>query len=470
MNDLLKINDKNIIQLIEYIKSSIKGTIFNNHVFLVGGFVRDSYMGKPCKDIDIVVDLPDGGVGFANFMTFKNGCLISNKNPVIFQTYGTAKFQLLNSPEFGDIEIECVQTRKEQYHKESRNPSTVFGTIEEDAMRRDLTINALYYNVSTDEIKDYTGMGLYDIKHHIIRTPSNPDIIFEDDPLRILRVIRFATRFGWGIEKKTWLGMIKNSKRILIVSKERITEEINKILLTEKPSLGIKRMLCCNHLLEYVIPSISHQTHIFQSLKPKLTLFEHTMGVLDSIEPKLEYRLSALLHDIGKLTTYKNGFFRHETVGKSLAETLMKTMKYPNKMISNVCMAIEMHETFSSYKDKEIPCKKSLRKFKAIVGENYDLVMALIDANNKNQIYGKKINQITNIRQKIADLEAKEKNNLSKIQLPLNGKDIMERFNLKSSPLIGKLLKKVKDAYFDNPQMSKEEALDFVNDMIKKTV
>lgn len=470
MNKLLNIKDSTIIKLIDYIKDSIKGTLFEGHVYIVGGAVRDWIMGKPCKDIDIVVDIRDGGIGFANFIAFKNGCLISKKNPVVFPTYGTAKFQLLSNEEFAEFEIECVQTRKEQYHKDSRNPSTAFGSIEEDAMRRDLTINALYYNVTTDEIKDYTGRGRYDIAHHIIRTPSSPDIIFNDDPLRILRVIRFATRFGWGIEKKTWLGMVKNSKRILIVSQERITDEINKILLTDKPSLGIKRMLCCNRLLEYVLPGVLFQKHVFQNMYPKVSVFEHSMEVLDCIEPKLEYRLAALFHDIGKLVTYDKDFMFHATAGAPLTEKLMKAMKYPNTTISNVSVAVALHETLSGYRDKEMPSKKFLRKFKSITGKNYDLIMSLIDANNKCQYYGKKPNQVTMIREKIAQLEVKEHKNLSVVKLPINGNDIMKNFDVKSGPLIGKLLKTVKEAYFDNPKITKEECLDLVSDTIKKTV
>ena len=468
MQNLFK-NEK-LQKLIEYLRNEIQGTYFEGHVYLVGGVVRDAFLGKASKDVDIVVDIPNGGVGFANFIAFKNGCHVSNKNPVIFPTYGTAKFQLLNSPEFSDIEIECVHTRKEQYHSDSRNPSTAFGTIEDDAMRRDLTINSLYYNISTSEIHDYCGFGLSDLKNHIIRTPSNPNTIFSDDPLRILRTIRFATRFNWGVEEDTWMGMIQSAQRILSVAQERVTDEINKILVTDKPSVGIRRMLNCNKLLEYVMPGIAYQAHVYQSMAPKVTLLEHTLQVLDKIEPTLEYRLAALYHDIGKIVTYKKNFAFHATVGSELTGRLMKIMKYPNKTISNVSTAISLHEVFSGYRLKEYPSKKMLRKFKSLSGESYDLTLALIDANNKCQCDKSKTNQIDYVRKKIAELEEKEKNNLSKIKLPINGKDIMQVFSIKSGPIIGRLLKKIKDAYFEDPTITREKCLELISEQIKKTV
>lgn len=466
--DLFK--DEKVIKLINYIKESIKNTVYEGHVFVVGGAVRDSLMGKPCKDIDLVIDLPTGGLGFANFLTFKNNCYTKDKNPVVFETYGTAKLQLLNSDEFNDIEIECVNTRKEQYHSESRNPTTSFGTIEQDAMRRDLTINAIYYDISNDELRDYTGKGIDDIKNKVIRTPTDPDIIFNDDPLRILRVIRFATRFEWGIEKKTWLGMVKNAKRILIVSQERITEEISKILLTNKPSLGIKRMLCCNNLLEYTIPCADFMKHIYQNMNPKITVLQHSLDVLDNTEPKLVNRLAGLLHDIGKLTTYNKAFLFHAAEGSVLAEKMLKAMKYPNSVISKVCVCIALHETFSAYRDKETPKKSVLREFKAITGDNYETVMDVIHSNNCNQLYLAKPNQAPLIKKKIKEMEKAEKRNLSVIKLPINGKDIINKFNIKSGPLIGRLLKKIKDAYLEDPTITKDDCFDIVNDYIKKTV
>jgi tRNA nucleotidyltransferase/poly(A) polymerase len=145
-------------RLVEKIRKTIQGTAFENKVYIVGGAVRDVYLDsvKEDMDVDMVVEAPDGGIGFATWLTYNLGCHVVNKNPCVFPTYGTAKFQITNDPDLKDLEIECVQTRKEKYNKETRNPATAFGSIEEDAMRRDLTINALYYNISTDEVCDFT--------------------------------------------------------------------------------------------------------------------------------------------------------------------------------------------------------------------------------------------------------------------------------------------------------------------------
>lgn len=173
MNELLfkKVDDR-IKHLVDLIQASIKNTVFENHIFLVGGCVRDALLGLPIKDIDIVVDIKNGGMLFAGYMAMKHQCYVQNTNPVVFESYGTAKFQLFKNDEFKDIEIECVQTRKEQYHKESRNPETVFGSLEEDAKRRDLTINSLYYNISTEKILDPTNYGINDLTEKILRCPA----------------------------------------------------------------------------------------------------------------------------------------------------------------------------------------------------------------------------------------------------------------------------------------------------------
>ena len=173
MNEILFKNaDEKIKKLVKLIQESIKGTAFENHVFLVGGCVRDLLLKIPCKDVDICVDIKNGGMLFASYMAMKHQCYVASTNPVVFETYGTAKFQLYKNEELKDIEIECVQPRKEQYHKESRNPDTVYGTIQEDAKRRDLTINSLYYNISTEKILDPTNYGINDLTEKILRCPA----------------------------------------------------------------------------------------------------------------------------------------------------------------------------------------------------------------------------------------------------------------------------------------------------------
>lgn len=469
MNNLLKINNYKYIKLIERLKKFINGSVFEGHVYVVGGFVRDAILGKPIKDIDLVIDTPNGGEAFATWLAFNTGCLIKDKNPCIFHTYGTAKVQIYTDPDLSDIEIECVQTRKEKYDKNSRNPSTAFGTLQEDAMRRDLTINALYYNISTDEVCDLTNMGLNDIESKTLRCTGEPDVVFEDDPLRILRVVRFATKLGWDIEKNTWLGMITNSKRISTLTQERITDEINKMLLCDKPSDAIRRLDRCN-VLNRVLPILEQSKHIYQDLRPLRSLYEHTLETLDKTPKVLETRLAALFHDIGKIKTYEKNFMFHSQISADMAEEILKQMKYSNAIISTVKKAIELHEEFSSYMGNSIPRPSVIRSFVIKFDGNekdLDVALDLINANNISQMYGKKIKQVPGIRQKIAELDKKSESG-KRLSMPINGNDIMSVFKLKPGVFIGQLIKDVKKEVIKNPHLSKEEALAFVKSKIDK--
>lgn len=464
MNEILFKNaDEKIKKLVKLIQESIKGTAFENHVFLVGGCVRDLLLKIPCKDVDICVDIKNGGMLFASYMAMKHQCYVASTNPVVFETYGTAKFQLYKNEELKDIEIECVQTRKEQYHKESRNPDTVYGTIQEDAKRRDLTINSLYYNISTERVHDYNN-GLDDLVNQVIKTPTDPDITFNDDPLRILRVIRFSTRFGWGIEKNTWLGMVKNAHRIKIISQERISDEISKILLCEKPSIGIRKMYYCG-ILHRVMPDIYDTTYAFESKNPMVSTFDHTMNVVDTVQPYLENRLAALFHDVGRIITDRRGDVNPDKFSADVAADDLKTMKFPNYVIKTVETAIKFHRGFASYVDGVLPPDKKIRKFINLTGEDLGATVDLMNANNLHCTYGKKKRQVLDILNRIEEMEDAEK--AANVKLPISGNDIIKEFKIKPSPTIGILLEAVKDAYFENPNMTKDEAFEIVENKLK---
>jgi poly(A) polymerase len=471
MNELLKINDHKYEVLIEKIKKLIKGSIFEGKVYIVGGFVRDAILGSPIKDVDIVVEAPDGGIGFATWLAYNTNCFVNTKNPCVFPNYGTAKVQITSDPEVADIELECVQTRKEKYNKDSRNPETAYGSIEEDAMRRDLTINALYYNISTDEICDFTKRGLDDIKNHVIRTTGEANMIFEDDPLRILRVVRFSTRLGWPIEKNTWVGMILNSKRINILTQERVTDELNKMLLSDNPAGALDKLDKCN-VLHRVLPSLSMSKHVYQDLNPKRTLYEHILQTVDKTPKVLETRLAALFHDIGKLKTYEKSFMYHSQIGADMAEEVMKAMKYSNAIITTVKKAIENHEEFSSYFGGVTPRPAVLRKFVVkFDGNDKDLEVALdlIHANNISQMYGKKIKFVPEVKKKIAELDKRNESGKNLV-IPINGKDIMAEFNLKPGPTLGLIMDKVKSKVIEDPYVTKEDLFKYVEAYLKAVV
>ena len=465
MNEILFRNatDK-IKKLTNLIQETIKGTHFEGKVFYVGGCVRDLLLNQEVKDIDIVVNIPNGGILFSTYMAMRHQCYVEKTNPVIFETYGTAKFQLYKDEDLKDIEIECVQTRKEQYKKDSRNPETVYGTIEEDAKRRDLTINALYYNISNENLYDYNGTGYYDLCNKIIRTPSDPDVIFNDDPLRILRVIRFSTRLGWGISKDTWLGIIKNVDRLDIVSQERISDEISKILLCKKPSEGIRKMYYSG-VLDKVLPDIYDTNFAYESKNPTVTTFDHTLNVLDETQPFIESRLAALFHDVGKIVTDRMRTMNPDEFSAEVTAADLKMMKFPNHVIKSVETAIKYHRMFKIYADGTMPTDKKIRKFVNLCGEEIGTVVDLMNANNLHVTYGKKKRQVLDILNRIEQLEDIEK--MENVQLPINGKDIMLEFRLKAGPQIGILLDAVKDAYFENPNITKDECFDIVDKKLK---
>ncbi len=458
----LEIKSEKHKKLVKYLRELIKDSIFENHVFIVGGFVRDSILGtlKDDADVDLVIDTESGGIVFSTWLAYHAGCYVQGKNPCVFPTYGTAKMQIYTSTDFSDIQIECVQTRKEKYDRKSRNPETAFGSIEEDAMRRDLTINALYYNITTGEVMDYSKRGLDDIKNHVIRTTGKPDDVFADDPLRVLRVIRFAHRLGWKIEKNTWFGLINNAKSIASLTPERVTDELNKILLSESPSKAITMFDRCN-VLPYLMPYLIKAKHIYQDLRPRRTLYEHILDTLDRTPPVIETRLAALFHDLGKIKTYDKGFMFHQHVSAECVEIIMKAMKYSNAMIDTVKKAVENHEAFSQYSNRSIPRPQVIRKFVAkFDGNDHDLEVALdlMHANNISQMYGKKVRLVPGIKEKIAELDKKQESG-KKIVLPIDGHMVMKEFKIKPGPILGVIIKKIREKVIENPSLSREDAL-----------
>ena len=455
--------DERINKIIEKLQNAIKLTKFEGKVYIVGGAVRDALLGMEVKDLDIVVEEKGGGIMVANLLAAKEKCYVIGKNPVIYETYGTAKVSLFKDPDLKDFDIEFVQTRKEQYHKESRNPDTAYGTIEEDAKRRDLTINSLYYNISDGKLYDYN-QGIDDLVNQVIRTPSDPDIIFNDDPLRILRVIRFSCRYGWGIDKATWLGMIKNAHRISIVSQERITDEISKIITSPNASIGIRKMMYCG-ILHRVMKDVYDLTTVYESQNPRVTSFEHTMEVLDEVQPFIENRFAALFHDVGKIAAdYTKGVLQDD-FSADVAASDLKDMKLPNYVIESVKTAIKHHRGFRIYADGVMPPDKKIRKFINLCGDDIGTTLDLMNANNIHQTYDKKKRQVLDIIARIDELETIEES--KNVKLPIDGKSIMAEFNLKSGPIIGKLMDKVKDAFFENPKITKEECFKLVEKEIK---
>lgn len=446
-------------KIANYIGDIIKDTPWHQHIYIVGGSVRDFYMGNDIKDIDLVIDLPHGGVDFANWCKEQG----YTKTVVIYETYGTAMFMF---KQFPGEEIECVMTRGEKYLDDgTRNPTVEFNTIEEDVIRRDLTINSLYYNCSTGEILDLID-GRSDIDNHIIKT-TNPDAdqIFIDDPLRCLRVIRFATRYGWEIEKNTYKSMKRNVQRLKIITKERIQAEFNKILMSENAVMGIN-ILHDIGAMTFIVPEFEKCYGLTQNRFHFGDVAEHTIAVLDyhckHFDADLTERLACFLHDIGKIMTrtVKDGkvhFYDHEYVGAEMVGDILRELKYDTDTIKKVQFLIRNHMRTKQAGDGAKYMKdKSLHKllYECKTFEMFKSLMRIIECDNEAHAKDCCIhNQYSEL---VAKVELKGSHSkMFGYKLPVTGEDIMSVLGLKPGPIIAEINKRLLNQAFLDPEISR---------------
>lgn len=464
--------------LLDFLRNEIKGTKFSGKTFICGGYVRDMMMGKKSKDVDITVALPQGGIEFAEWITKKVGAYRENTNPVIYPKFGTAKFNLRGITYMGEdlssVDIESVMTRKEQYHEGDRKPETQFGTPMQDVERRDLTINSLLYDISNQKILDLTGKGIHDIKNKIIRTPLPADIIFKEDPLRMLRCIRFAVKFGWKLSKDVIQSLSKNAEMLQTISKERVQEELNKILLSDYPDEGIE-YLVNTKLMDYIIPDYSKLIGLRQGSHHEFDAFRHTMEVLKKSPKRLEVKLAALLHDLGKVNTQSVGddneihFYGHENVSSELAGNILRDLKYSTDIIDRVVTIIAQHMRVKDFGNTEpLVSDKAFRKLMNDLGNHLEDLLDLIHADNsshgsKGWTYNME-NQVDMIREKLKHLG----DFTGKLNMPVDGNKIMSLLNLKPGKDIGIILDKFKDMFLEDPDKINNMSDTQIEQLIKK--
>ena len=425
---------KEYLEILSELKKIIVGTEWEGHLFAVGGCVRDSIMDDyPIKDVDLVVDLPNGGIEFANWLC-QNHYLVYE--PVTYPTYGTAMFKLLKFPE---LELEVVETRKEQYKdKESRNPDVVYGSLEEDCMRRDLTINALYYDITNEKIIDLVG-GMDDITNHIIKTPTDPDIIYDDDPLRMLRCCRFSGRYGWKIDETAQLGIQRNVKRLEIITQERITDEIIKSLMTAiLPSMPFGHWEKYG-LMDVMFPEFKERKQkSFTNIKRHMNRLQTEFG--DALIPEL-YFAAMFKDDLG----------------------ILKQMKLSNAFV-NLTEKIATSLNFMLYNVSDY----NVRMFGVMFGEHTDLcigfISAYIKAYTPGSVYDLWLKYFTD---KVKELRKDGTMFDHMTSLPIDGNDIMEVFNLKPSKEIKTLLDVAWEYYYSHPKATKEDFISFLYGITK---
>jgi poly(A) polymerase len=419
-------------------------------VFVIGGFVRDKILKRETKDIDIVT--LGSGIDLANKIAKE-----LNLGPVkIFKNFGTAMI-LVN-----DIEIQFVGARKESYKSDSRNPIIENGTIEEDQNRRDFTVNALAISLNKTNYGEFIDPfnGLIDLENKLLKTPLDPDITFSDDPLRMMRAIRFCSQLNFKIDEITFSAIKKNVDRIKIVAQERITEELNKIILSHQPSVGFK-LLEKTGLLKIIFPEF----HLLKGVdivdgKGHKDNFYHTLQVLENLIPYSENNLwlrwSALLHDIAKPNTkrynYKQGwtFHGHEDKGARMVPVIFRKLKLPlDDKMKYVQKLVLLHLRPISLTNDNIT-DSALRRLLFDAGDDLDDLMNLCksDITSKNQ--EKKIKYLKRfeaVKEKLVDVEDRDK--IKNWQPPIDGKEIMSTFQLKPCKEIGLLKDFIKNAILD---------------------
>ncbi|MGB9553430.1 MAG: CCA tRNA nucleotidyltransferase [bacterium] len=428
-------------------------------VYLVGGAVRDKIMGlTTVQDLDFVVTS-----GSASELASKLSSALSLPPPVTFPKFGTAQLN------FNGWKVEFVDSRKESYPQDSRKPIVERASLIEDLKRRDFTINTLVQDLETGKVLDLLGTGLEDIKKRTLRTPLDPDVTFKDDPLRMLRAVRFACKLNFTIAEEAARAIKKHAKLLALkVSPERIKGELDLIMLSERPASGIS-LLDELDLLSQIIPELEEAKNIPQDKVEAENLFTHSLKTLERIAkdtPSLEERYAALFHDIGKIKAIKPKgeilvFYGHEEEGAIMAEEILRRLRFSNEEIEEICFLIRHHMLVTQYSPQwsDAAVNRLIRR----LGDRLKSTLRLAKAD----IYGIEMLE-NNFWHLISRIEALDQEKIKKVTSPLDGEEIMALLGLAPGPKVGEIKEELADAVLEGTiENSKEAAIVYLKNKYK---
>ena len=435
--------------------------------YLVGGYVRDIFLERPTNDIDVVV--VGSGIEVAKKLQQLLGTNPKTGRPrahlAVYRNFGTAQVK------FYDTEVEFVGARKESYNRLSRKPIVEDGTLEDDQNRRDFTINAMAICLNKDRFGELVDPfdGIYDLEDGIIRTPLDPDITFSDDPLRMMRCVRFSAQLRFFIEDETFEALSRNAERIKIVSGERIADELNKIMKTAQPSRGLAELQRCG-LLQLIIPELSALDIVeTRNGRAHKNNFYHTLEVVDNVakhSDNLWLRWAALFHDVGKTKSKRWEpalgwtFHNHNYIGAKMIPSIFRRMKLPmDAKMKYVEKLVDLHMRPIVIAD-EVVTDSAVRRLMNDAGDDIDDLMTLCEADitSKNEVRKKRfLENFRMVREKLTDLKERDYKRL--LQPVIDGNEIMEMFSLQPCREVGLLKQYLKDAVLDNRVPNEREPL-----------